>query len=172
MQMLDAGGIPTLTDNIRTADGDNPQGYYELEQVKRLPQGEYSWLDDAGGKVVKIISTLLVYLPSKYHYKIIFMRRHIPEIIASQAKMITHRGTTNVDEDETETGNMLEKHVQEIDTWMKSQANIDCLYFPFNDSLKNPSRHIQQIASFLNVQLDEEQMKSKISLDLYRNRNE
>ena len=34
MQMLDKGGVAVVTDNVRTADTDNPRGYYELEQVK------------------------------------------------------------------------------------------------------------------------------------------
>jgi hypothetical protein len=28
MKMLEAGGIPPLTDNVRKADHDNPGGYY------------------------------------------------------------------------------------------------------------------------------------------------
>ncbi len=28
MQMLDQGGIEAVTDNVRTADTDNPRGYY------------------------------------------------------------------------------------------------------------------------------------------------
>ncbi len=35
MQMLEAGGMPVLTDDLREADEDNPRGYYELEAVKR-----------------------------------------------------------------------------------------------------------------------------------------
>jgi hypothetical protein len=30
MQMLESGGMEVVTDNIRTADADNPKGYYEL----------------------------------------------------------------------------------------------------------------------------------------------
>jgi hypothetical protein len=33
MKMLEAGGIPPLTDEIREADKDNPKGYYEFERV-------------------------------------------------------------------------------------------------------------------------------------------
>jgi hypothetical protein len=36
MQMLQAGGIEIVTDNIRAADTDNPRGYYEFEQVKKI----------------------------------------------------------------------------------------------------------------------------------------
>ena len=39
MKMLEAGGIPPLTDHIRTADVDNPKGYYEFERAKKLRDG-------------------------------------------------------------------------------------------------------------------------------------
>ena len=44
MRMLEAGGIPALTDAERKADEDNPHGYYELEIVKRLPEGA-DWVE-------------------------------------------------------------------------------------------------------------------------------
>ena len=34
MKMLEAGGMQILTDNLRTADENNPKGYYEYERVK------------------------------------------------------------------------------------------------------------------------------------------
>jgi hypothetical protein len=37
MRMLDAGGVPILSDGEREADIDNPKGYYELERVEARP---------------------------------------------------------------------------------------------------------------------------------------
>ena len=62
MQMLQAGGIPILTDNVRQADDDNPRGYYEFEPVKRTKQ-DPSWLNAANGKAVKMVYLLLRDLP-------------------------------------------------------------------------------------------------------------
>jgi hypothetical protein len=57
MRMLEAGGMPILQDGIRTADISNPRGYYEFEPVKELDKrGDVTWLADARGKAVKIIS--------------------------------------------------------------------------------------------------------------------
>src|SRR5246500_1454040 len=36
MQMIVAGGIPALTDGPRTADENNPKGYFEWEPAKTL----------------------------------------------------------------------------------------------------------------------------------------
>ena len=65
MKMLEAGGMPVLTDHIRTADEDNPKGYYEFERVKQI-EYDQAWLPDAQGKVVKMISALLKHLPPSY----------------------------------------------------------------------------------------------------------
>src|SRR5687768_10988350 len=73
MKMLADGGLPSLTDQIRNADEDNPNGYYEFEPVKQLANGGHAWLAAADGKAVKIISALLEYLPGQYPYKVIFM---------------------------------------------------------------------------------------------------
>ncbi len=40
MKMLEAGGMTPLTDRLRAADADNPNGYYEFECVKKLPLGD------------------------------------------------------------------------------------------------------------------------------------
>ena len=76
MKMLEAGGLPILTDGIRAADISNPKGYYEYEPVKQLDKGgEPVWLADARGQAVKIISFLLTYLPETYDYQVIFMQQ-------------------------------------------------------------------------------------------------
>src|ERR1041385_2006037 len=91
MKMLVAGGLEALTDNIRTADEDNPEGYFEFEMVKKLGD-DRSWLADARGKCVKIVSSFLKHLPQDFTYKIIFMRRNIEEVLASQRQMLVRRG--------------------------------------------------------------------------------
>src|SRR5829696_2465105 len=84
MKMLEAGGLPVITDGLRTADESNPNGYYELEDVKTLSaEGDGAWLAGARGKAVKVISFLLTYLPESYDYQVIFMRRDLNEIVAS-----------------------------------------------------------------------------------------
>ena len=34
MKVLEAGGMPVMVDGIRSADDDNPKGYYEFERVE------------------------------------------------------------------------------------------------------------------------------------------
>ena len=79
MRMLDAGGVALLTDGLRQADEDNPTGYYELDAVKRLGKEEPTWLDEAAGGAVKIISRLLYELPSDRSYRVLFMHRDLDD---------------------------------------------------------------------------------------------
>ena len=88
MKMLEAGGLPPLTDSLRVADDDNPKGYYEFERVKKMPEGDKSWVEDAQGKSVKVISALLEHLPPEYSYRVLFMQRKVEEILASQTQML------------------------------------------------------------------------------------
>src|SRR4026209_2745330 len=78
MQMLQAGGLEILTDAVRTPDGSNPKGYFEFEAVKDLDKGQApAWLAGARGKAVKIVSSLVRWLPESNDYQVIFMQRNL-----------------------------------------------------------------------------------------------
>jgi len=111
MKMLEAGGMEILKDEIRKADEDNPAGYYEFEKVKELKK-DVSWLENAKGKSVKIISSLLEHLPEKYTYKIIFMHRNMEEILNSQRQMLFRRGEATNEVSDEKMGKMFLKHLQ------------------------------------------------------------
>jgi len=96
MQMLAAGGMPVLSDGERQADVDNPRGYLEWERIKQLPQ-DPACIAEAEGKVVKVISRLLLSIPAGHEYRVIFMQRPLPEVLASQETMLLHRGTANLE---------------------------------------------------------------------------
>src|SRR5512146_1952133 len=117
MKMLAEGGLPVLTDSIRTADEDNPNGYFELEQVKQLAEGQKAWLANANHKLVKVISALLEHLPPEHHYKVLFMERQIPEILASQRKMLARRNeTSNISDAEMES--QFREHLKVVKYWL------------------------------------------------------
>ncbi len=91
MQMLAAGGLPILSDGRRTADEDNPQGYFEYEPVKHLHENA-DWLNDARGQVVKVVAPFLTHLPQDRDYRIVFIERNMEEVLASQGEMLVRRG--------------------------------------------------------------------------------
>lgn len=169
MKMLAEGGVPVLTDEIRNADEDNPNGYYEFEPVKQLTDGQFSWVTNANGKVVKIISALLEYLPGDHHYKVIFMERAIQEILASQQKMLARRNEKSAISD-AEMQKQFEEHLKAIKYWLARQPNLDVIYVEYNQMIANPSESSAKIAEFLGIPLDVEKMSSVPNERLYRNR--
>jgi hypothetical protein len=169
MKMLEEGGIPLLTDEIRAADTDNPKGYYEFERAKELREGDFAWLPEAEGKAVKVIGALLVYLPPTYPYRVLFMRRNMSEILASQAKMLENRGEENNLDDAT-MADLFSKHLRQVEDWMKHQPSLKYMDVDYNAMLANPASLVQKINHFLGGELDEEAMFHVIDPNLYRQR--
>ena len=169
MKMLEAGGIPLLTDQIREADSDNPKGYYEFERAKKLREGDVAWIPDAEGKVVKVIGALLVHMPPDYEYRVLFMRRNIQEILASQAKMLENRGEENKVDDAT-MADLFAKHVRQVKDWMQGQPNLQYMDIDYNAMLKDPEPHVKRVNQFLGGELDESAMIAVVDPDLYRQR--
>src|ERR1041385_6888194 len=153
MKMLEAGGLGPLTDNIRTADEDNPGGDYEFERVKEIEKDQ-AWLEDAKGRYVKIISMLLRHLPAQYAYKVIFMRRKMEEILASQRKMLIRRGESPDRVPDEKMAQMFEKHLARTEQWLAEQPNIGVLYVSYNEVISDPAPWIERIDAFLGGGLD------------------
>lgn len=173
MRMLKAGGIPPLTDNLRVADEDNPKGYFEFEPVKKLREGQstdMSWLPQANGKVVKVISFLLSYLPPDHTYRVLFLQRAIEEVLASQRKMLIRRGEDPEKVSDTEMADSFAKHVTQVTGWLKEQPNMKTLFVDYNQMLKDPKPQVHQINLFLGGKLDEAQMIATVDPKLYRQR--
>lgn len=171
MSMLDAGGIPPVQDGIRTADEDNPKGYYEFERVKKIKEDK-AWLPEAKGKVVKMISQLLLDLPTEgYTYKILFMRRAMPEILASQKEMMKRRGTIkDGGPSDQDMADLLGKHVEQVLKWVDKQNCMQLLEVDYNAMLKNAVPHIAAVNAFLGGNLDTAAMSAVVDKNLYRQR--
>jgi hypothetical protein len=170
MKMLEAGGIAPLTDEIRTADKDNPKGYYEFERVKKLDEGDVVWLDQAGGKAVKVISALLKHLPPGYTYKVIFMQRRMEEILLSQRQMLIRRGEPADSISDEKMTQLFSKHLEQVQAWIAEQPNVDVIYVSYNEILEDPTGNVEKIGQFLGQHLNKERMVSVIDEGLYRQR--
>ena len=86
-----------------------------------------------------MVSLLLLDLPSDESYKIIFMQRDMPEILASQRKMLERLDQdTGPDDDEMEE--LFSGHLSMINSWIDQQKNIDVLYMRYNELMENPYR--------------------------------
>ncbi len=171
MKMLEAGGMQVLSDGIREADVDNPRGYYEFERVKQLDKGDHGWLNEAEGKVVKVIAALLEHLPAGYSYRVVFVHRRMSEILASQRKMLMHRGESQQRVGDEEMASLFQKHLKKVMSWLQAQENFRVLEVDFNRLVENPRPHLQEIVRFLGDSLDVEAMAEVVDVTLYRNRS-
>ncbi|MCZ6507966.1 MAG: sulfotransferase [Acidobacteria bacterium] len=170
MKMLEAGGMEVVTDGARAADEDNPKGYYEDDRVLDLAKtGDKTWVRQARGRVVKVISYLLRHLPANNNYKVLFMRRDMTEVLASQAKMLARRGEEQGSDDDSM------REFFETDLWkanyhLKRAGHLDALDLHYREVLQDPVAHARRIAEFLGRDLDVEAMASVVDPELYRNR--
>lgn len=170
MKMLEAGGMELVVDNIRTADEDNPKGYYEDERVKDLAEMEdRRWLEGARGKVIKVVSSLLNYLPKSNAYRVVFMRRNLHEVLASQTKMLERRAEESRTEDQ-ELLKMYESHLEKVAFQLRFRPNFEALYVDYSDVIADPGTEARRIAEFVGGNLDVERMVGAVDGSLYRNR--
>ncbi|HRC85071.1 MAG TPA: sulfotransferase domain-containing protein [Thermoanaerobaculia bacterium] len=170
MKMLEAGGLTVVTDGVRTADEDNPRGYYEDERVKNLGEAaDKGWLASARGKAVKIISFLLKDLPPNLNYQVVFMRRDLDEVLASQKKMLTHRGEGEGSSDE-EMRELFQNHLWRAGYWLRHYPQFDTLEIDYRQVLAQPRREAERINAFLGGKLAVDRMVAVVDETLYRNR--
>lgn len=170
MYILESGGLPLLTDNLRQPDVDNPNGYFEFEPVKRLYKGDTSWLPKARGKVVKIIATLLPYLPRDYQYRVIFVKRDLREILASQKNMLINKGEDPDRIRDAEMAKILEKHLAHVKQWFRENPKIELIAVNYNRLIEYPGLEIARINKFFGNALNEARMAEVIDINLYRQR--
>ena len=170
MKMLEAAGLEIVTDGVRTADEDNPKGYYELERVKNLAkETDRSWLGDARGKVVKIISYLLKELPPGNNYDVIFMRRDLGEVLASQGKMLVRRGESSGTDDD-KMRELYESDLWKVSYLVKHSPWLRSIDVRYRDVLEDPRVQAKRIAEFLGRSLPIDKMVEVVDARLYRNR--
>jgi hypothetical protein len=167
MQMLEAGGIEIVTDHVRTADADNPRGYYELEKVKRIKQ-DASWLPESRGKAFKMVSQLLYDLPPGERYRIIFMERDLDEVLASQEKMLERLGRAAAPRDAMKRSYVI--HLKRLHEWLGGQRNMEILRIRYSDLVEAAQPEAARVSQFLGGKANAAQMVTAVDASLYRNR--
>jgi hypothetical protein len=171
MKMLEAGGMAIMTDSERVADIDNPKGYFEYERVKDLEkEADKSYVREGRGKALKVISFLIKDLPDDNDYRVIFMRRGLDEVLASQNKMIQRLGT----EDSTAAeGAMKEAYRNDIvrtRLLCKNRPNFQGIEVNYRSTIEDPAATARSVNAFVGGHLDETAMREAVDGSLYRNR--
>ena len=170
MKMLEAGGQEILTDNLREADANNPKGYYEFERVKDMKDGDLAWLPEAKGKVVKIVTGLITFLPADYSYKVIFMQRDLTEILSSQKKMLGRLGKGDDNIPDGQMAKIYQEHLKQVRAWLFKQPNMEVLYVNYNAMVADPVESLYKVNALLGSDMDMSAMAEVVDRELYRER--
>ena len=147
MQMLRAGGIEPLTDAKRQADEDNPEGYWEWDDIKKLPKNP-RLIEQAEGKAVKVISALLPSLPGKHHYTVIYMVRPTAQVIDSQWAMLARQGK----QPKSEKQHLLEvqeHHSRQIREVLRKNERVTLVEVSYPELIADPGPVIAKLAEVL-----------------------
>jgi hypothetical protein len=138
--------------------------------VKTLATGAGSgWLRQARGRAVKIVSPLLTHLPESYDYQVVFMRRDLDEVIASQNAMVDARQETDATEDARLRAHY-EEHLRQVERFLARRACFSTLMVAYADVLAQPGEESGRIAAFLGGRLDVARMAAVADPALSRHR--
>jgi hypothetical protein len=168
MRMLESGGLSVLTDQVRTPDDDNPNGYYEFEAVKQTKEDD-RWLQGSEGKAVKMVYRLLYDLPAGRSYRVLFMRRKLEEILASQRVMLERHGAAD-GVNEEQMAALFRAEIDSFYKWVAQQGHIELIDVDYNHMQQDPRGEVARVNQFLGGALDEEAMARVVDQSLYRNR--
>lgn len=169
MQILVAGGLPALSDNLRAPDESNPRGYLEFEPVKRL-RTDQGWLEQARGHAVKIIHLLLRELPTdgRFQYRVLFMRRPLEEVLASQRAMLERAGKQAADD--ALLARVFRSQLEQTETWLATAPGFSVMYVEHRALFDAPQATAERVNEFLGGRLNVEAMLGVIDPALYRQR--
>ena len=171
MKMLEAGGVPVWIDGVRTADDQNPKGYYELERVKELDKNlNKAWVREGRGRAVKVISSLLEHLPATNNYQVLLMNRNIQEVLDSQSKMLLQRGEAGGEVSDSALQKFYETHLRKVKYFLAHQPGLSALDVAYADVVADPAMMAERIRTFLGADLDVAGMTGAVDGQLYRNR--
>jgi hypothetical protein len=171
MRMLEAGGVAPFTDGERSADIDNPEGYYEYRRVMDLEKDpDRSWVRQARGRALKVISFLLRHLPDDNAYRIVYMRRNLDEVLTSQDKMLDRLGNAAPGADLEAMKEAYRNDIVAARLYARKQPHMEMLEVHYAETVADPAATARSVNAFLGGGLDEAKMAAAVKAALYRNR--
>jgi len=171
MQMLAAGGVAVLSDELRAADEDNPRGYLEFEPVKNLRK-DSNWLFEARGRAIKIIAPLLFALPPGLPCRVILCERDLDEVLDSQACMLLHRNQLLAVPPERRRilKDEYRRTLQAAKAMLVRRPSTQLLVIEHRIAISNAVLAAEKINTFLDGGLDVARMAAAVEPVLHRHR--
>lgn len=166
MQMLAAAGFGIHTDQVRQADASNPKGYYEADAVKALGHCN-NWLGQCDGKVLKVVAPLVPNLPQHARYKVIFMRRDMGAVLASQTDMLARLGEAGADLKPEQLGAVFRQQALAAINLLTLHGHA-VLRVAYDEVVDDPAGTARKVAEFLGGGLDAAAMAAAVDPQLKR----
>lgn len=153
MQLLKAAGLPIYSDDQRSADDHNSQGYFEHSSVLQIGQ-DNKWISEARGNAVKVVLPLLRYLPATENYQVIMMHRPLTEVVVSQEVMKGAKAENVMKKFPFQTAVNLQKEEERLNRWLEKQPHIKVLHVEMDDCINDPERVTAELEAFLERKMD------------------
>ena len=128
-------------------------------------------MPQAEGKAVKVVSALLQYLPRHHTYKIVFMHRPMPEVLASQTVMLQRRGEQGGKGDAPTLATVFGQHLDRTERWLAMQQHMTVLSVNYHETLAYPVETATRMAQFVGLPLAVEAMAHAVEPRLHRQRH-
>ncbi len=170
MQILERAGVAPVTDALRAPDADNPRGYFEDARVMTLGR-EAAWLSEAApGRALKVVAVHLQHLPESASYRVIYMRRNLDEVMASQQAMLARLGKTgaNLPPDALRRG--LEQADASAQRLVAAKG-WDSLVVHHDKLLGDPETEVARVLGFIRSAADPAGVAACVDSTLHRQRS-
>jgi len=157
MQMLEAGGLETITDGKRPPDDFNPRGYYEHDFDELVKCGIFTTPHDVV-RAVKVTVPRLSRISFQVPVKIIFMLREIRDVLRSQDRMFLPEGEASPDAHLAHRAAIWENIVSASLMDVSTRPGVEVMEVWYEHVLTQPMLWSQLIRAFLDTDLDVKKM--------------
>jgi hypothetical protein len=118
-----------------------------------------------------MVYSLLYDLPEAYEYRVIFMRRNMDEVLASQKKMLERSSKEGANVSDEKLAELFTSQLAKFDRWVAARNNIALLSIDYKDMVASPKAQCEKISEFLGGVLDTDAAAAAVDPSLYRNRS-
>ena len=164
MRMLLAAGMPLLVDGACAADDDNPDGYFEWQPIKELAR-QPALIEQAAGQAVNVVSALLIALPRRHRYRVIFMLRPVEEIAASQLRMRARLEPEAALPDAAKLADWLARHREGVLDLLRREPNVALHLVEYPALVRSPREAVANLRSFLELAAPETADRMLVVID-------
>ncbi len=115
---------------------------------------------------------LLKSMPKHHRYKVVFMKRPLEEVAASQAKMIERLGTRGPENSDEQLIRGLKAHRDDILGKLGDESHMEILEVDFPTLVGDPAPQIDRLIEFVGADRlnDRDAMLAAVCPELYRNK--